>query len=63
MHQRRVSGAAVAYLTGLCLKEIGMFPEAEASFRRALAAGDRTLAIGGPPVGPLAQRQLDSRPW
>ena len=58
-----VSGAAVAYLTGLCLKEIGMFPEAEASFRGALAAGDGTLAIGGPPVGPLAQRQLDSRPW
>ena len=48
---------------GLCLKEIGMFPEAEASFRRALAAGDWTLAIGGPPVGPLTQRQLDSSPW
>ena len=57
-----VSGAAVAYLTGLCLKEIGMFPEAQASFRRALAAGDGTLAVGGPPVGPLAQRQLDSMP-
>ena len=57
-----VSGAAVAYLTGLCLKEIGQFPEARASFSRAVAAGDGTLSVGGPPVGPLAQRQLDSLP-
>jgi len=57
-----VSGAAVAYLTGLCLKEIGQLPEARASFSRAVAAGDGTLSVGGPPVGPLAQRQLDSMP-
>jgi hypothetical protein len=57
-----VSGAAVAYLKGLCLKEIGQLPEARASFSRAVAAGDGTLSVGGPPVGPLAQRQLDSLP-
>ena len=57
-----VSGAAVAYLTGLCLKEIGQLSEARASFSRAVAAGDGTLSIGGPLVGPLAQRQLDSLP-
>ena len=57
-----VSGAAVAYLTGLCLKEIGRLPEARESFRRAVAAGDGTLSLGGPSVGPMAQRQLDSIP-
>ena len=57
-----VSGAAVAYLTGLCLKAIGQLPEARESFRRAVAAGDGTLSVGGPSVGPLAQRELDSMP-
>ena len=57
-----VSGAAVAYLTGLCLKEIGQLSEARAAFSRAVAAGDGTLSVGGPLVGPLAQRQLDSLP-
>ena len=57
-----VSGAAVAYLKGLCLKEIGQLAEARASFSRAVAAGVGTLSVGGPPVGPLAQRQLDSLP-
>ena len=57
-----VSGAAVAYLTGLCLKELAQLPEARDSFSRAVAAGDGTLSVGGPRVGPLAQRQLDSMP-
>ena len=57
-----VSAAAVAYLTGLCLKEIGQLPEARESFNRALALGEGTLSVGGPPVGPLAQQQLDSMP-
>ena len=57
-----VSGAAVAYLAGLCLKELGQLPEARESFRRAVAAGDGTLSVGGPSVGPLAQRELDSMP-
>ena len=57
-----VSGAAVAYLTGLCLTEIGQFPEAREAFGRAVAMGVGTLSVGGPPVGPLAQRQLDDLP-
>ena len=57
-----VSGAVVAYLTGLCLTEIGQFPEARESFRRAVAAGDGTLSIGGPSVGPLARGELKSLP-
>ena len=57
-----VAGATVAYLTGLCLKELGQLSEARASFGRAVAAGEGTLSVGGPPVGPLAQRQLDSMP-
>ena len=57
-----VSAATVAYLTGLCLKEIGQVPEARELFNRALAVGEGTLSVSGPPVGPLAQQQLDSMP-
>jgi len=57
-----VSGATIAYLIGLCLTEIGQLPEARESFARAVAAGDGTMSVGGPPVGPMAQRQLDSMP-
>ena len=57
-----VSGATIAYLIGLCLREIGQLPEARESFARAVAAGDGTMSVGGPPVGPMAQRQLDSMP-
>ena len=57
-----VSGATVAYLTGLCLREIGQLPEARVAFSRAVAAGNGTLSVGGPPVGPMAQRQLDAMP-
>ena len=57
-----VSGAAAAYLMGLCLKELGQLPEARESFRRAVAAGEGTLSVGGALIGPLAQRELDSMP-
>ena len=57
-----VSAAAVAYLTGLCLKEIGQLAAARESFNRALTMGEGTLSVGGPSVGPLAQRQLDNMP-
>jgi len=57
-----VSSAAVDYLTGLCLREIGQTDEAGEAFRRAVAVGEGTLSVGGPSVGPLAQRELDSMP-
>ena len=57
-----VSGAAVAYLMGICRVEIGQLPAARESFRAALAAGDGTLSLGGPSVARLAQRELDSLP-
>ena len=57
-----VSSAAVDYLTGLCLREIGQTDEAREAFRRAVAVGEGTLSVGGPLVGPLAQRELDTLP-
>jgi len=57
-----VSAAAVDFLIGICLREIGQLPAARESFRRAVGAGEGTLSVGGPSVGPLAQRELDALP-
>ena len=57
-----VSATAVDYLMGLCLTEIGQLDDARARLRRAVDAGQGMLAIGGPRVGPLAQRALERLP-
>ena len=57
-----VSAAVVDYLMGRCLRDIGQFDEARRAFRRAVDAGEGLLTVGGPGVGSLAQRALDSMP-
>ena len=53
-----VSAGTVAYLTALCLLETGQLNAAEASLRRALAAEESVLFVGGPRVASLARQRL-----
>ncbi len=57
-----VSAATVDYLLALCLREIGDIDAAGAALRRAADADGALLSVGGPPIGPLAARALDTLP-
>ena len=53
-----VSAGTVSYLTALCLLETGQLVAAEAALRRAAAAGESVLFVGGPRVSVLARQRL-----
>ena len=54
-----VSAGTVSYLTALCLLETGQMAAAESALRRAVAASESVLYVGGPRVSALARRRLD----
>jgi len=57
-----VSAAAVDYLTGVCLTQIGELEGARAALSRAAEAESATLSVGGPSIPPLARRELAALP-
>ena len=61
-----VSAGTVSYLSALCLLETSQLSAAEAALRRAVAAEESVLFVGGPRVSDLARQRLrglfDRRP-
>jgi len=57
-----VSEATVDYLLAMCLKEIGQVDAAREALRRAADAQGALLSVGGPPIEPLAVRELTNLP-
>ena len=53
-----VSAGTVSYLTALCLLETSQMVAAEAALKRAAAAGESVLFVGGPRVSALARQRL-----
>lgn len=54
-----VSAGTVSYLTALCLLETSQMVAAESALRRAAAAGESVLFVGGPRVSALARQRLE----
>lgn len=57
-----VSTGTVDYLFAMCLKAIGEVDAAREALRRAADANGALLSVGGPPIKPLAVRELTNPP-